>query len=309
MKEDKAKLWILSPLYFDVESFKKLKENIQNNLKDNAHITDIHYVLVDDSAGLDCSLHEFEKVKNLSVVTPPFNLGHQRAIVFGLRTIMGNLGDKDIIVIMDSDGEDRPEDLSRVINPLFEISKVNTVLAQRTRRRERLLFKIMYKFYKLFFFTLTGLTVKSGNYSAHRAIFLKKIIKHPYFDLCYSSTLLALKLPIYFVPCERGPRYFGQSKMNFKALIKHGISLLMPFLDKMAIRSLIFFSLVFILGVIASMVVVYIRVFTSAAIPGWASFLTALTLMFSFVALGNFLILFSNFSQTQGMALSFIDKK
>jgi hypothetical protein len=95
--------------------------------------------------------------------------------------------------------------------------------------------------------------------------------------------------------------------MTLSGLIMHGVRMLMPFLDQIAIRALIGFAVMFALGIVLSVVVVGVKVFTTLAIPGWATYCILLLLVFSFVALGNFLVLFAIFSQSQGIALSYLD--
>jgi len=45
-------------------------------------------------------------------------------------------------------------------------------------------------------------------------------------------------MPVAYVPCERGRRYQGESKMTYGKLAMHGLRMLMPFTDKIAIRAL-----------------------------------------------------------------------
>ena len=306
--ENKKILYILSPIYFDVLSYTILHEKISNLLPQLSLDYQVHFVVIDDTAGLDLEVGKL-KEKGVLVITPPFNLGHQRAIVYGLRFILDKINKSDYILTMDSDGEDRPEDVPILFREIVKQDHFQVVLAHRTKRNETVIFKIFYQIYKLFFYLLTGTRVKSGNFAILKGEFLKEIIKHPYFDLCYSSSLLALKYPLLQVPCERGVRYEGKSKMNFNSLILHGIRMLMPFMDKIAIRSFIIFSIAFGFGIISAAIIFAIKFTTNLAIPGWTSNIISLTMIFSFIAIGNFLVLFSSFIQNQGLALKFLDKK
>jgi hypothetical protein len=75
--------------------------------------------------------------------------------------------------------------------------------------------------------------------------------------------------------------------------------MLMPFVDRIAARALAFFVALFLLGALASAVIVGIRIFTDAAIPGWTTY-TVLSLgTLSLLALGNFVVLFAVFSQSR----------
>lgn len=305
------RLWLLSPSYQDVEAYTRLHEKLALAFT-QAPLSagQLKFLLVDDSAGLDPDISRLSKLEDVRVVTPPFNLGHQRAIVFGLRSISSEIDPDDVIVTLDADGEDRPEDLNRMLEPLAADlgDRGRVVLARRVRRRESLSFKLLYAMFRALFVLLTGLVVRTGNFAAFRGWFVKSVLFHPSFDLCYSSTLLSLNRPLIFVPCERGERYAGQSRMGYLKLFIHGIRMLMPFLDRIAVRSLIGFSMTFGLGAVLAAVIVFIRLFTDLPIPGWASYTLFLMVLLSFIALGNFIILFALFSQSQSISMSFLDR-
>lgn len=298
-------LWIIVPVFKDVESFSLLRKRLSDILKNQ--FIKISFVIIDDTGGIDPEISYLKGQNDLIVLTPPFNLGHQRAIVFGLRNILRNTSEEDVILTMDADGEDRPEDVIRLLNALKSNSEI--VLAERIKRSESLIFKSMYFVFKIMFFSLTGTQIKTGNFALGFCNFLKKIIDHPSFDLCYSSSFLALKIPRTLVPCERGKRYCGRSRMNLKNLIMHGIRMLMPFMDVIAIRSLILFSASFFIGVLLTIFIVGVKFLTVLAIPGWTSYLAAILLTFSFVALSNFLILFASYTHTQATAMKFLTNK
>ena len=300
-------LWIVCPSYADVASFTILRQNIIDVLATSSlnHIP-LHFVIVDDTAGNDPEMTSLAGLPDVSVVTPPFNLGHQRALVYGLRVTAPDIGERDLIVTMDSDGEDQPEDLPRMLAPLIEAPDKHNLLcvARRTERQESFKFQIMYFFFRIMFRTLTGITVRSGNYAAYRGWLARRMLLHPSFDICYSSTLVSLDMLVTAVPCARGHRYAGQSRMNVFRLFMHGIRMLVPFTDRIAVRALSAFAAMFSVGVLLSLVVVGIRVFTTAAIPGWATATLLGVLTISFVALGNFLVLFAVFSHSRGMSLA-----
>jgi hypothetical protein len=210
---------------------------------------------------------------------------------------------------MDSDGEDQPDDVPRLLAELDKNrSPDGIVLAKRTKRRESLPFKLLYICFKFLFYSLTSTVIHTGNFAAYRGWLARRMLFHPHFDLSYASSLLSINLPTTYVPCERGRRYAGRSRMGYSRLVMHGIRMLMPFLDRIAIRSLIAFGILFFLGLVLSVTVVCVRVFTSLAIPGWATYTLLLILILSFVALGNFLVLFAVFSQSHGVSLSQLDR-
>jgi hypothetical protein len=150
---------------------------------------------------------------------------------------------------------------------------------------------------------LTGTLIRSGNFACLRAAFVHRLLDHPHFNLCYSSTFKALRVPVAEVPCARGARIAGRSRMNTPALIAHGFSMLMPFVDVIATRLLILFSLVFGATLLLAAAVVGVKLLTPWAIPGWATYTLLLLLAISFMSVSNFVILFALFSQAKGFHL------
>jgi hypothetical protein len=302
------RLWVVCPCYRDVASFVRLRVDILEVVgrEQLASVGDVHFVVVDDTGGYDNDVDQLKGLSDVRVITPPFNLGHQRALVYGLRLILPEVLDSDIIVTMDADGEDRPEDLPRLVEPLVSApdARGKLCIARRTKRNETLRFRILYLFFRAMFKTLTGTMVRSGNYAAYRGWLAQRMLSHPYFDLCYSSTLVGLDMPATSVPCPRGQRYEGQSRMNMLRLFMHGIRMMMPFIDRIAARALTAFSAMFALGITLSVAVVGIRLFTNVNIPGWATFTLLGLLILSFVALGNFVVLFAVFSHSRGLSLA-----
>jgi len=306
------RLWVVCPCYRDVTSFAILRTRILEVFASEEELSsyEVQFVVVDDTAGYDNDVDQLKSLSDVRVITPPFNLGHQRALVFGLRLILPEVREPDVIITMDADGEDRPEDLPRMIGMLVSKPDERGMLcvARRTKRSESLRFRILYFFFRAMFHTLTGTVVRSGNFAAYRGWLARRMLTHPYFDLCYSSTLVSLDMTVTTVPCARGTRYAGRSHMNMLRLFMHGVRMLMPFMDRIAVRALTAFSAMFGLGIVASLVVVGIRLFTNASIPGWATATLVGLLILSFVALGNFVVLFAVFSHSRGLSLANLEE-
>jgi polyisoprenyl-phosphate glycosyltransferase len=301
------RLWVVSPVYLDVESYLLLRTRLMAVIAADPALTDLdlRLVVADDSGGLDPEMAILREHQDVLVVEPPFNLGHQRAIVYALRTIAGRLEDDDLVVTMDADGEDAPADVPRLLAELLNASSDRVVvLALRTKRLESRSFKVLYFAFRTAFRLLTGTFVRSGNFAAYRGWVVRRVLAHPNFDLCYSSTLTSLNLATCMVPCERATRLAGQSRMDFPKLVGHGIGMLMPYIDRIAIRALILFSTVMGACFLLALAVVGVKLGTDNAIPGWATSSLLALMISSLVALGNFVILFAVYSQSRGLSLS-----
>ncbi len=305
-----AKIWFVSPVYFDVECYRRLRTQLLAALQSPAlSALEPRFVAVDDSGGADAAIESLAEFPDLTVIRVPFPLGHQRAIVFALRRLAGVISDTDFVVTLDADGEDKPEDLLRLAAPLLQnaANVRRLALAERTGRKETLAFKVLYFFFKNLFLLFTGTVIRSGNFAAYRGWLAKNLLFHPHFDLCYSSSLLTFGLQIDRVPCERGSRYAGQSKMTYLKLIMHGIRMLMPYADRIAIRGLVVFSMLFVSGLVLGLSVIGVKVFTQLAIPGWATYTLLLSILLCGIALGCLILVFTLFVQSQSLSMSRLD--
>jgi hypothetical protein len=125
----------------------------------------------------------------------------------------------------------------------------------------------------------------------------KNVLFHPHFDLCYASSLLSLNLQIERVPCERGARYAGVSKMTYGKLLQHGFRMLMPFADRIAVRGLVFSAVLVPLCLLGALLTAL------SGAPGWPWIFGALSLLGA-GALGTCLLLFAVHSQSQGLSMA-----
>lgn len=304
-----TKLVVVSPIYWDVKNFQQVHQTLLGQLRAQGRFSDVLFWVVDDSAGLDPAIETLSSLSNVRVLSLPYNVGHQRALVYALRKLSFEIGDDAIVVTMDSDGEDKPEDLLRLVDQLESgprnLRKI--VLARRTKRKESLVFKSLYFVFKIVFRVLTGTIIRSGNYAAFYGWTAKRFLSDPRFNLCYSSTLATLRTDVESVPCERGARYHGKSHMGYLNLVKHGLRMLMPFIDVITIRALVFFFSVFVVGILLSAVVVGIKFLTGAAIPGWATYSILGIFILSLLALGNSIVLFLLFSQSQFLSMASLE--
>ncbi|MFK7919516.1 MAG: glycosyltransferase [Ilumatobacter sp.] len=282
--------WVVSPMLFDTESYLRVRQETIHACSERHEA--MRFVVVDDSAGTDPELERLHALDDVEVLSAPFNLGHQRAIVHGLRELADRVHDADVIVTMDSDGEDQPADVPRLLAALDD-GDVSLALARRTQRSESLLFRVMYTVFRVVFRALTGTTVRSGNFAVQRGDSLRATIGHPAFDLCYSSSLLALRRPTTMVPCARGARFAGQSRMNAQSLMAHGVRMLLPFAERIAVRAMV-------VSAVTGAALVALLVVLCFVQPAALVVVAAATASVFFTALFSFVSLFARFDQGRG---------
>jgi glycosyltransferase involved in cell wall biosynthesis len=270
----RMKVIILIPVYNDwgplAELLSRLGETLQSRTEQ------FHLLLVDD-ASEDPLPSSFLTSPNVfsecTCLRLRCNVGHQRAIAVGLTWLYHNEV-FDVVVVMDGDGEDKPEDVPRLLYRIGENGGTKAVFAERTRRSEGFRFAFFYKLYQLGHRLLTGLPVKIGNFSVLPGEFLGSLVISNHLWNHYAATVVRLRLGMTTVPTKRGLRYQGRSKMNFVSLVRHGLSALAVHSELVAVRLLVATGAFCVIGVALLAGVIFIRLFTPLAVPGWATYVS-----------------------------------
>ncbi|HLN94836.1 MAG TPA: glycosyltransferase [Flavobacterium sp.] len=207
----------------------------------------------------------------LTLLTLKRNVGHQRAIAVGLQFANQKVAQSDYVIVMDGDGEDPPAHLIALLEKARLSGDRKIIFAARNKRQESRFFKLGYIVYKYLFYSLTGQKISFGNFSVIPAPILKRVV---YLDAIwnhYSGGILQSKIPHDKVVLDRGKRYKGQSKMNVSALVLHGLSSIAVYFDQLSLRILRFCTAGFLLCATGIAYILYQKLFTDNAIPGWAS--------------------------------------
>ena len=148
---------------------------------------------------------------------------------------------------------------------------------------------------------LTGKKIAFGNFMVMPMPLLKKIVYYSEIWNHLGGGILKSGIQYTTIPAHRGIRYIGKSKMNFHALLLHGLGSISVFIDKIASRLLIFSSILFLFSVIVISIILGIRLFTERAIPGWTSTLmsTMLIVLLQSILISLFTIFLYFISQSQ----------
>ena len=140
---------------------------------------------------------------------------------------------------MDGDGEDRPEELSLLIEKIKEYPDI-VVTANRVKRSEGFVFQFCYLAHKYLTLVFTGQTIKYGNYTCLPKSAVNSMVNEPATWSSFSGALAKIAKDRKSIPSERGTRYFGPSKMSFINLLKHSLSIIAVFKTTLLIRSILF---------------------------------------------------------------------
>ena len=289
-------IFIMLPVYDDWESALEVCKRIDAVLEDHASLNVSLMLIEDGSTSVVCPSEISWKprfIARLSVLVLQRNLGHQRAIAIGLAHLSQH-GKADALVIMDADGEDRPEDIPALLKAMLQGKRVVAVFAERGRRFEGFRFQLLYYCYRIVHRFVTGRDMRFGNFSALPWSYLDTLVAFPELWNHYAAAFLLTRLPYVRVRCNRAKRLRGKSRMNFAALVIHGLSALFANQELVGTRLLGTAMITTVALITAIVGVAGVTLFTSLAIPGWATTTIGLLLILSGqVLIAAFLLIFS----------------
>jgi hypothetical protein len=271
-----SNLSIVIPIYNDLASLRVLVDRIAQQPTRPGDTTRI--IVIDDGSfpPIADQISIPTGTLQLEVVTLKRNVGHQRAIAAGLAHEVA-MKRADIIVIMDGDGEDRPEDISRLVAAAYSAGDDAIVVATRSKRSEGALFRFLYHAYRIIFFLLVGEGIRFGNFCATTSASARRLVQMSELWLSLPATIIRLRSPIIKVPTERANRYHGGSHMNLVSLVTHGLSAVAVFMQRVLTRVMLATLGLAIFCIVAACIAIVLKLI-GAATPGWMT--TVVGIMF-----------------------------
>ena len=297
--EEDAEVVVLIPLYNDWAACRLLLSALDAALRGACESATV--VLVDDgsteSVPPDFPAGFPSVLRRVDVLRLRRNLGHQRAIAVGLAYVRDHYQCRTV-VLMDSDGEDDPADVPRLLAKYREEGGRKIIFAERTRRSESWTFVAFYWLYKSLHRVLVGMGVRVGNFSVIPRERLESLIVVSELWNHYAAAVVKSRQPYATVPTRRADRLSGRSGMDFVRLVAHGLSAISVFGDIIGVRLLVATFGLIALTIVGLGLTVFLRLATSLPIPGWATstfgILTVilfqavmLSVQFSFIVLGG----------------------
>ncbi len=262
------KLDVVVPLYNDEEVIETLCETVFNTLQNK--FQSIRMILIDDGStdeSYSVALRMRGIYDAIDVIKLAGNFGQHRAILAGLRSTSA-----DLVAVMDSDLQDRPEHIPALVERMFE-DGTSLAIARRIRRVDSLRKRL----FSRLFATTSNLLVPFkidphlGAFRVMRQSIVKQICEVKEHTGTPFSMLYSLRVPYSAVDLEREARTAGTTGYTFKKSLKLASDRIMTYSIKpirLAIVLGIMFGL-FSIAIAGYSIVNYILVDRVA--PGWTS--------------------------------------
>jgi len=244
-------------------------------------------IFVDDGCK-DRSLSILEKIQQINdkikIIKLARNFGQANAISAGL-----DLVQKDVVVIMDSDLQDRPEDIYKLLDAMIK-NNVQIAIA-RWISREDSFFKINIS--KLFHYVTNKITnvhyvPKLGIFRAIKREVVEELKKNQETTASPMSLLYWMGYDFAIVDLKRDPRFSGDSGYNLKKMFQLAFDRIFSF-------SLFPIQMASVIGLISGissiiLAIYYIvqRLLFHNVLPGWTSLIVISLFLFgiNFIFLG-----------------------
>jgi dolichol-phosphate mannosyltransferase len=269
------KLSIVVPVYNEEsvipEFFQRMEAMLPKFMEKFAIDREAIEVLLVNDGSIDSS---FDLLKDISdnkagykLIDLSRNYGHQIAITAGIENSQG-----EAVVIIDADLQDPPE----IILPLYErfLEGYDVVNAVRSKREGESFFKIITA--KIFYRVLNKLThvdipLDTGDFriiSRRVADSLNRMREKQRFVRGMISWVGFKQTGIAY---NRDKRYAGKTKYPLNKMIKFALDGITSFSSfPLRLSSYLGFLAAF-LGFMYSAIVIYTKIFTDTAVPGWTS--------------------------------------
>ena len=161
----------------------------------------------------------YKKNPNLKAVKFSRNFGQHNAITAGLERCTS-----EWIVVMDSDLQDRPEEIPNLLNKALQ--GFDIVLAQRIRRKDKFFKKLTSRLFYNFFRYISGLKFEAGvgNFGVYNKKVIDSILQYKENFRPFPIIVKVVGFSRAAIEVQHGKRYSGKSNYNSFGLIKGALN-------------------------------------------------------------------------------------
>ena len=269
-------LSVVVPVYNDQEVLQELHRRLTPVLENVAAQYEV--VLVDDGSK-DHSWEEImklrEKDNHIVAVKLVRNFGQQNSIAAGLHIAKG-----DIIVLMDSDLQDRPEDIPLLIDTLQK-SGASMAIAQWQTRQDTWAKRTVSNIFNRVSNTITAIHIEPhlGVFRAIRRSVADELKKFPEKTSTTLSLLYYIGANYAIVPLHRDARFAGKSGYNVRKMFALTFARIFSF-SMFPIRVVTYMGILMsLISFLVGIGLIFYKIFGNV-VTGWTSTIVLMLFLF-----------------------------
>ena len=268
---------VVVPIYNDQEVIAELHRRLRPVLE---AITDRYELILVDDGSRDHSWEEMLQVRkaneHVRAVRLSRNFGQQSAIAAGL-----SLTSKDLIVLMDSDLQDRPEDIPTLIDALLAEPHATMAIAQWEERKDSRMKLAVSRLFQRVSNSITEIhTVpRLGIFRVMKKGIVEELRNFPEKTATTVSLLYYIGSRYVAVPLKRDARFAGKSGYNLSKMLGLTFARIFSF-SMFPIRMVTYMGALLCVGSMVAALALVIYKLVGNVVTGWTSMMVLMLFLF-----------------------------
>lgn len=268
---------VVVPIYNDQEVIAELHRRLRPVLE---AITDRYELILVDDGSRDRSWEEMLQVRrsneHVRAVRLSRNFGQQSAIAAGL-----SLTSNDLIVLMDSDLQDRPEDIPALIDALLADGQATMAIAQWEERKDSRMKLAVSRIFQRVSNSITEIhTVpRLGIFRVMKKSVVEELRNFPEKTATTVSLLYYIGSRYVAVPLKRDARFAGKSGYNLSKMLALTFARIFSF-SMVPIRMVTYMGAFLCIGSMVAALALVIYKLVGNVVTGWTSMMVLMLFLF-----------------------------
>jgi dolichol-phosphate mannosyltransferase len=280
MKKDmkyQQSISVVVPIYNDEEVIAELHRRLRPVLEEIT--ADYELILVDDGSR-DHSWQKMLEVRreneHVRAVRLSRNFGQQSAIAAGL-----SLTSKELIVLMDSDLQDRPEDIPVLIDALLADKQATMAIAQWEERKDSRMKLAVSRLFQRVSNSITEIHTmpRLGIFRVMKKSVVDELKKFPEKTATTVSLLYYIGSKYVAVPLKRDARFAGKSGYNLRKMLALTFARIFSF-SMFPIRIVTYLGALLCVGSMIAALALVIYKLVGNVVAGWTSMMVLMLFLF-----------------------------
>ena len=268
---------VVVPIYNDEEVIAELHRRLRPVME--AITADYELILVDDGSR-DHSWQKMLEVRqeneHVRAVRLSRNFGQQSAIAAGL-----SLTSKELIVLMDSDLQDRPEDIPVLIDALLADKQATMAIAQWEERKDSKMKLAVSRLFQRVSNRITEIHTmpRLGIFRVMKKSVVDELKKFPEKTATTVSLLYYIGSKYVAVPLKRDARFAGKSGYNLRKMLALTFARIFSF-SMFPIRIVTYLGALLCIGSMIAALALVIYKLVGNVVAGWTSMMVLMLFLF-----------------------------
>lgn len=270
-------LSVVIPIYNDEEVIPELLRRLTAVVE--SIVSDYEIILVDDGSrdrSWEIMQEERAKRDRLRIARLSRNFGQQNSIAAGL-----SLTTKELIVLMDSDLQDRPEDIPVLIDALLADSKATMAIAQWEQRQDSRMKIAVSRLFQRVSNSITDIHTmpRLGIFRVMRKSVVEELRRFPEKTATAVSLLYYIGHKYVAVPLKRDARFAGKSGYNLSKMLSLTFARIFSF-SMFPIRMVTYMGAFLCIGSMLAACGLIIYKLVGNVVTGWTSMMVLMLFLF-----------------------------